>query len=465
MAENETQNPDLQRALDVFRRKYDPYTELWGFYDGNHPDVYSRERLRKLRQFFGRIFDFKQNWCAVVIDAVANRINLGGFMVEGEGQRKDTLNKLWGDHYLQLQADDAHEAALVIGESYIIVETGGTEQERGKAYYNDPRFVHVFYEAGNPNKKEFAAKYWWVDKKTMRVTLYYPDRFEFYEARMQKDAKIGAIKSSAFSRVEAAEHPGGEAENPDNVIPVFHFRVKRRSVKSDLNDAIPIQMAQNKLVLDMMTAADTAAVIQKYVITNSDLSALQENPGDLWNIPASTEGEQGSAAGHFPFTPLKNFIEAIAANVEAMASITQTPRHYFFGSGGTPSGESLIALEAPLNKKANDRILAFSPTWQEIASFLLQIAGTAVDANLISPNWEPTETVQPLTRAQIRLSNRNAGMPWRTILEDEGWTEAEIEQFFKDKEAEQAAEAKQNQSSLAEALLDAQRRRDRGEAD
>ena len=51
--------------------------------------------------------------------------------------------------------------------------------------------------------------------------------------------------------------------------------------------------------------------------------------------------------------------------------------------------ESLIVMEAPLNKKAQDRIDRFTPTWREAGAFLMQLAGQPVAENAITPTWAP----------------------------------------------------------------------------
>jgi hypothetical protein len=70
-------------------------------------------------------------------------------------------------------------------------------------------------------------------------------------------------------------------------------------------------------------------------------------------------------------------------------------------------------MEAPLNKKAAKYIEKFTPTFRQIAAFMLRLDGVEVDAKDIKPVFEPVQTVQPLTRAQIRQTNTPApGCPW-----------------------------------------------------
>ena len=123
-------------------------------------------------------------------------------------------------------------------------------------------------------------------------------------------------------------------------------------------------------------------------------------------------------------------------------------RGLLFGQGGVPSGEALIAMEAPLNKKCAAHIARLSPVWEELASFVLAIGGVSLPAQEISAVFEEPATVQPFTQAQTRQMDVAAGIPLVTSLRREGWSQQEID----DMEADRAAEG-ERQANLGDALL------------
>ena len=133
--------------------------------------------------------------------------------------------------------------------------------------------------------------------------------------------------------------------------------------------------------------------------------------------------------------------------------ISRTPRHYFFTQTGTPSGEALIAQEAPLNKKALDYQERYAATWRRLMAFMVRLAGGSIEARDITLRWDVVETVQPFTQAQARQIGVAAGIPLRTLLRREGWTAAELELLERDLQEENA----RKQTSLANALVSAQR--------
>jgi len=428
---------DLKRAFDALTGKLADYNRLFSYAEGDQPLIYSTARLSEA---FNNInAHFEQNWCSVVINSALDRIVLKGWDVQNSSQL-DALEQLWNDEQIALESYDAHYAALVTHESFVIAwkdETGDIE-----IYYNDPRLCHMFYQADNPKKKEFACK-WWHDEGagSYFITLYYEDRLEYYEAK----AKNTPTSVNAF---HAAETP--TADNPYGVIPVFHLQTNRRNSGSELTNILTLQDAVNKLLADMMVAAEFGAFRQRYVISNADTSTLKNAPNEIWNIPAGDGAGQGSSVGQFEATDLNNYLNSIDKLANSIAIISRTPKHYFYNSGAGISGEALIAMESPLTKKVEQREENFGVTWAEIGSFLLQLSGFGeVPQSQITPIWEPPQSIQPFTEAQTTQTNVNAGIPLITQLKRQGWTESDIKAMQKDEQ-----EAKAKTTSLAAALLE-----------
>ena len=431
---------DLELAYNALQGKQKAYDRLWGYYDGDQPLVYSAQRLAELfRNVNAR---FTENWCAVVVDSVMDRLNLGRFQVADDERATDLLNDTWLRTEMGLDSDDAHLAALVTGESFVIVwrEDGGDLQ----AYYNDPRMCHIEYDPENPRQKLWAAKWWRVGPQ-WRLTLYYPEQLQYYYST---DEYLTA-GYNAFKPM-----PDPIAVNPFGQIPVFHLRTERRVVKGELGESITdLQDAVNKLLSDMMIAAEFAALPQRYVISQMDPGQLKNAPNEIWMFPAGDGTGQPTAAGQFAAADLTNFGTQIDKLSTAIGIISRTPRHYFYAQGGDPSGEALIAMESPLNKKVGKRIERFTATWQKVAAFMLSLQGLDVDPMQVTPIFDVVETVQPMTESQIREGNVRAGIPLTTTLRREGWTDAELEQMAEDRAAEQLAQA-----DLARAYLDQARR-------
>lgn len=438
---------DLERACKALAGKRVAYNRYWKYYNGDQPVVYTSKRLKDI--FRDVNAKFTENWCAVVVDSVMDRIRLKGFTVSGAEAAQKKLTELWSALSLALEADDAHEAALVTGEAYVIA---WREDEGLEVYFNDPRLCHVFYAAEKPRSVRFAAKWWDAEDEKRRLTLYYSDHLEYYISRGKGK---NAFSAKAFMPLE----PEPVVENPFKRVPVFHLRTKRRAV-SEMDNAIPLQNGVNKLLIDMMVAAEYGAFKQRYIISNAEiLGKLKNAPNEIWDLAAGDGLGQATQVGEFSATDLDNYIKAVNSLAQAIGVITRTPKHYFYVQSGDPSGEALIAMEAALNNKAKDRIARFAPVWRQLAIFLLYLSGIEIEASAVEAVFERVETVQPYTQAQTRQLDVGSGIPLHTTLREEGRSEEWLAQMGKDKQAEREAGAR----ALASALLSAQRNFDQEE--
>lgn len=440
---------DLELAYKTLTTKAAVHDRFFRYYDGDQPTVYLTERLREI--FRGVDEVFTENWCAVVIDSMLERINYTGFTLTDK-TLEDTLKSLLEENEFGLELDDAHSGALVTGEAYFIIWKAN-EEEPITLDYNDSRWTHLFYHGGNPKKPRFAAKGWTDDSGSARLTLYYEDRLEYYSA---KKGWSDISSARTFQPDPELFVDGTWPANPYSRVPVFLLKTSRYP-KSELKSVIPVQNGVNKLLSDMMVAAEYGAFKQRWVISNSDVQGkIKSAPGEIWDLPAGDSETGGQTqVGEFSSTELSNYLNAISSLSMAIGITTRTPRHYFYNSGGDPSGEALIAMEAPLNKKVTDRIDRFKPSLKHMLSFIAELMGIDLPVSQITINYEKPESIQPKTQADITKVRIDSGVPLESALKWEGKSDQEVAEVMKVKKtADQQA-----QKSLAEALLNAQEAR------
>lgn len=402
---------DLELAVEALRAKQEPYNGYWEYYRGEHPLVYSTERLREV--FRGLAVNFVENWCSVVVHVPLERLVLERLDVAGDPELSERLHELWDRLDLNLDADDVHECLLVTGEAFLVGWIGGDGEP--EAWFNDSRLCHVFYDAENPRVVRYAAK-WWRDGDAIRLNLYYADRVESF-------VSAGSLAGGGFVLDQVIPNPFG-------VAPVFHLR-SGRDGRSVLEDVIPLQAAINKLLADEMVAAEYGAFRQRWVISNADVTTLRNAPNEIWSIPAGDGMGQATAVGEFGQTQLGNYESSIERRIGALSAITRIPSHYFFRTAQPPSGEALMVMEAPLSKQVQRLEERLIPVWQALGAFLL---GFEVAPSAIVPVYAEPSTVQPRTEAEIRQLTVAAGVPLLTELRREGWTAAELEQLVADRE-------------------------------
>lgn len=432
---------DIQKAFERFKAVSDKYTMYFNYYDGDQPLRYSTKRLEDV--FEQKLVKFRQNWCAVVINAVMDRMELYGWSAADESVN-DLLSDLWASSGLALEATEVHESALICGESFLI-----GWQDDGQPlefYYNDPRRCAVFYDDDHPRQKTFAAK-WWDADDGCHMVLYYPDRLEKYFARGRKmieiDDRTGGFRVFQLDVTET---------NPYGVIPVFHFRNALRTIKSDLKSVTELQDAVNKLLCDMLVTAEFAAFPARFVISNADIQQLKNAPSQIWDLPGSVEGQQDTQVGSLGAANLENYSNQINEIAASIAIITNTPKYYFESSRAAISGEALITMESPLVKKVEQKRELFGNTWQEVAVFALMVSGQTVAKADVQPQWGEAESNLPLTETEVIKNYVDAGLPLKSALRLAGYTAAEIETIEQEIE-----ESEQRHKDLAELYIQAAR--------
>ena len=121
-------------------------------------------------------------------------------------------------------------------------------------------------------------------------------------------------------------------------------------------------------------------------------------------------------------------------------------------TGGDPSGEALITMEAPLAKKVKKRQAVLGVEWQNFAAFLLILDGNdSVKKSDITLSWEPIETILPSSSASTTQTEINSGIPLVTSLRRKGWSTQDIKQLIDDMNDKSIQTSKQ--SLEAEKLL------------
>jgi hypothetical protein len=427
---------DVGVAMARLRGKHDRIATEFNYYDGDQPIVYATDQLNDyFRQLTAK---FVENWCAPVIDAVRERIRLRGFdCTKGNEAASELLEELMESGGLGLEAQDVHTAAFTAGEGFLIATPDEDDASEVEVYANDPRSVHAFYDPRHPKRLRMAAKefedelsgFWYM-------TLYYADRLEHYRSRQPAKPK------EAREYIPLPDDEGRAVEAHDwGRVPVFHFRRLRRRIMGELAGRVrPQQDMVNKLLADMMVASEFAGFRQRYALTNADLSDLEAGAMQLWKIPLGDPEDGQPQVGQFEVTELKNFLDGRTALAEGMAIISHTPKHYMTGAT-TPSGEALIAMDAPLTKKCGAYVEGFSAEWRAFAVFYCHLRHVELKGSDVTPLWDDPNIAQPETTSNVVRNYTAAQMPLQTALREEAkWTPKQLERMEEER-AEQAAAA------------------------
>lgn len=444
--------PTLKRCVAALAGKQAAITRRFAYYDGTAMLPVITERLREVYHQFNVVG--AENWAAVVVDSMTDRITLRGLHGPDDATTA-LLADAWSSTDLTLETADAHEAALIGGEAYLIAWREGDGPL--ECYYNDARTCHVFYDTARPNVPALACKWWDDEDESARfLKIYTADEIATYRA-VRRSFDVDRADASRFLPVDAPE------PNPFGVIPVFHLRPKRRPV-SELDTVMSIQDGINILLANMLVTAEFNAAPMKYVISNATgIEDLISAPNRIWTIPSGDAlGGSGNTTqvGQFSAADLGNYLSAVEQFINALSSITRTPKHYFQLGQNAPSGEALRVMDGPLVKKCRDRMDRFTPTYRWLGAFLCQLQGVGVDPLSIRADWANPETEQPLqqaqettVRAQAMLAKRQTGMSRKQGLRELGYTEDQIAAMDAEETADPHARTVQQVIDMVDARL------------
>lgn len=412
---------DMKKAIDQIRDRRNHYLTAEAYYEGTQSEIFTNPTWYRLLSVNGN--DFRFNFSRTVVDSVLNRLEIANITGSTE-QSSSKIKDVWKQNELSIDADEIHRRALVYGDAYAIVWTDKT----GKTTvdYNSPLTTVMIYDDENPRVKKFAAKLWQTEdpgdytKKIARLNMYYPDRIEKYQMNGEID---NVVSITGFMLIDTVQNPWGE-------IPVFHFRTTKQYGRPEHLDAYGPQDAINKLIVTHMNTVDYQGAPQRYALSGGgndaefedfdeagtaaeNVGSLKNGPGELWYLRGVTKVGEFSPADHKVFTePVKDF-------VRSMASLTNTPLHYFEKTGNVPSGESLRTAEAPLLKKVEDRQITFGSTWADMFRFILEIE--SVQDSDIVVDWAAVESMDSLDAWEVAVKKRVVGVSLEQVLIEMGY--------------------------------------------
>lgn len=425
----------LEKKLDERRPAIDLLNR---YYEGDHPLPIAHEKVRdKFRRMLAKS---RANWVALVVDAVAERLQVEGFRIEGEIDN-DAWD-LWQRNDLDAEGDLVHNEGLVCGETYVTVWADPDDTETPLITPEHASQMIHEYDPARPRRLAAALKVWlddWTGEK--RATLYLPEAIH----------KFSAPKS----RGVWTERDDERLDNPLKTVPVAVFRNRPRLMsggRSEIDDLLDIQDRINKTLFDLMMAAEYSSYRQRYSI------GLEIPRDDDGNPKAPFEAavdrlwmaeDPDVKFGEFSATDLEPYLKAVESDVNAMAAISRTPPHYLLGAIVNISGDALKAAESGLSSKAAKRCLQFGEAWERVMRLAFSVLddprAKVTDSEVI---WRDVETRTEGERVDALVKMATLGVPKPALWERWGATPQEIErwrdmQFEEDLAAQAGADVRE----------------------
>lgn len=429
---------ELKEIAGRIKDRQSEYARLHRYYDGKH-GVRLTPRARRYLMASG--LQYAHNFTDVVVDSLVQRLQVTGVTIridhvddedagllakiwrrfartskdEREAKQKGDALTRWTRKALEANCFDqlqniAHDAAVKLGDAYA---TGWWDDEAmtPRITVNRPEPVRACYSPHDCIRPESVAKLWDEydadGKPIQRLNVYYPDRIEKYE-RPSGNGDWSPHREQSGD-VWPVSWTGGDGRPLG--LAMVHLRNKNRGDTygtSELRKAIPQQDALNKRMVDLDLVSDTQGYPQRYAIGVAASSVLKSHPGVFLRVE---DPKPETKFGQFDAADLGPLVGAIDMSVKHFAGTTQTPYHLLNLAGAMPSGEALKSAEAPLVKKAEDRMQTFTDCWRDLIRLLIRLA---VDQGVLALAPEEESAIE-IDIAWASPQSRDARGEWEVV--------------------------------------------------
>lgn len=448
MAEEEE---DVKWALTTLRGRILRYKLYQDYYDGTHRLLFATE---KFLNTFGQLFQaFSDNLCLSVVDALADRLSIRGFM--GTGAKE--AEALWTAAHMPRLSGTVHVEAGRSGDAYAIVwpDKGGTV----RIWPQNPAQCCIERDEEEPDVVLRGAKCWVAPNGKIRMSIYRPAYILKYETRNKAEGGALPEKADAFVLIEreGVENP---VPNPWGRVPLFHFTNNASTYgglgRSELADVVPLQDALNKAIADMLVGMEFLALPQRWG-TGVEIAEDKDNPGRPAVVPLGGRTAQAQAVavqggpnrmmtvanelakfGQFPGAPLQDFLLVQDAFRLEIARVSGRPPQYMqLTSISNVSDDALRTLDDRMVKTAEDRADEYGETWLSMMNLAVLMSGGSGVLDTI--DWDDPTVTDEHRELEIAEAKLRVGVSKRQVLKELGYDDVLIEEMLG--EAQQAAAA------------------------
>ena len=248
------------------------------YYDGDQKLAYGTERFKTE---FGDAFEgMVSNWCAPVVDAVLDKLEVIGVKIPNAETLSDAVWDVLRLNDLDEQQEELHEGVLVESRAYAIV---WPDPDLGVRFDWQPaQNVRIKYADDDDRIPVWAMKRWVTSSGVVRINLYFADRIEKWRGVDEPNNRSFVPTSLPGAGIAPFIVPNEPwpLPNPFGEIPVVEFSNR---AGSEIKDVIPQQDAVNFLSTSAFGAAEFNAFAQKVMMTNVDepVGGWENHPGRI----------------------------------------------------------------------------------------------------------------------------------------------------------------------------------------
>lgn len=440
----------LKRLINQHEPLLPSLKDLNDYYENDPPYAYMHPEL--IRELEGRLQQLVLNWSALVVDTVEERSDLTSFNL-ANGKTAEDLWDIWQANNLDEGSSQAHVDSLVFGRSYAIVGAGDDPDDPPIITIESPQEVHV--ELDPRTRAVLAAYKTWEEgpgdgSKVTHATLYLPNETSWW------------VKRRGDWLIDPEYEPDQHGLGTVPVIPIVNRPRVSRARKgqagplgsSELNAAIPVVNAVNKIATDMMVSAEFHAMPRRWALgfgaedfqdeSGNPISTWSKIAGRIWASEKTTS--DGAAIGQFPEAQLSNFHDTVKLLGSVLASLYGLPATYMgLAFDNPPSADGIRALEARLIKRTERKTRAWGNAWERVMQLAAQIVNGGEereDLERLEAEWADPATPTVAQKADAAVKLFQAGITTkRQARIDVGYTAEQRAQMDEDEVNEAAQQA------------------------
>lgn len=449
------------RLTEELNRRTPEAERLTGYYRGRHPLKFASPEFAK--HFSGRYGDFCDNWTSPVADVAVERLTVIGVQPHGEQSADTDLWRVWLENDLDADSQLGFLAAGVGSRAFVLVWGDPEDESTPIVTFEDPTQAIVAYRAGSRRDRVAALKRW-QDGSTEYCTLYTADevwkfRRDSYRADQETRKSLPLAAVDDLVREWMIRDTGDEPNplpNPMKAVPMVEMPNRPLLADdpiSDVGGVAAMQDAVNYLWALAFNGADFASLPGR-VVTGADVPKtpiLDENGQIVGERPVPLERfaldrvlwipDENAQISSWPAADLSAYTDVIEVAVGHIAAQTRTPAHYLIGKMANLSGDALLAAEAGLIRRCEEKQLWFGQAIREVARLVALAQGDKGKASALRAGtvlWADTESRSRAQLADALLKLKQIGFPFEFLARQYGLTPSEVADLvaMREREAE-----------------------------
>ncbi|MCD9196211.1 phage portal protein [Streptomyces albireticuli] len=384
--------------LDKYRRTHPKLVRVEQYLNGQHKPAFMPSIADPdLAHFRERSIT---NFCPLVVSAVSDNLFVDGFRPASGGGNLPAW-ATWEANNMHAVQSAVHFDALAYGEAYVRVIPGSDGFPEIEPL--SPLSVTAVYKRPHDSFPQVCAvhSYEFVDGERRALIDLYDDR------------KVFRLISKKEVTGDAEDMPAaGEFELFDSFshgldfCPIVRFRNRATTSPyvpslGEVEPIIPIQDRLNDIALETAVAMQYGAFRQRWAtgidlgpdksnewteetarhpITGALSKMLFRNHQEAKHVKFSASRlvvskDPDTKFGQFDATDITPYLSAYQSQIKYLATVAALPPHFVTGDMVNLSAEALMAAEASLQQKIEDRKRVFGNSWKLVFRIIMELWG------------------------------------------------------------------------------------------